>query len=94
MTPEGARAIGPDDRLQLAPPPNTGRPQISSQQAGKLAVSLAKHFLPYTHSFWDNQRGRTIDYQKLVVCNTPVYAASPFERLEMDDPTTQAHYLQ
>lgn len=94
MTPEAALAIGPDDRLLLAAPPNTGRPQISGVQAGAFAVSLAKYYLPYTNTHWDSERGKPVDYQKLAVCGSPLYASSPFERLEIDDPAARAVPLQ
>ena len=94
LSPEAAKFVGSDGRLQLGAPTNTGRDQISGEQAGALAVGVAKFNLPYTSKKWDAQHGSPIAYQHLAVCGQPLYAASPFERLEIDDPSTQAHPLQ
>lgn len=94
LSPEAARFVGSDGKLQLGAPTNTGRNQISGEQAGALAVGVAKFNMPYLSKMWDAQHGSPIDYQHLAVCGQPLYAASPFERLDIDDPSTQAHPLQ
>lgn len=94
MTPEAALAVGLDGRLKLGALPNTGRAQISAAQAGALAVALAKYNLPYNREFFDGQHGGPILYQKLSICDEPLYAASAFERLTIDDPANPPHPLQ
>jgi hypothetical protein len=94
VTPEVAQSVGPDGKFQLEPRPNTGRAQISDTYAGDLAVALAKHNLPYLNEYFDGQRGKRISYQKLSACGQPIYAESPFQRLEIDDVSMDAHPLQ
>ena len=94
MTVEASALITADGKLELAPPIETGRAQISGEQATRLAVSVARFNLPYSASVWDAQRGKPISYGKLVACGDPRYAESPFERLAIDDPVTAAHPLQ
>lgn len=94
LTPEAALSVRTDGRLQLSPPLNTGRAQISGTQAGKLAVAAAKFNFPYGSTYFNGQHGSPIAYQKLSVCGDPLYVTSPFERLEIDDPSTVAHPVQ
>lgn len=94
MTPEASALITPDGKLELAPLIETGRAQISGEQAALLAVAVARFNLAYSASVWDAQRGKPISYGKLVACGDPLYAESPFKRLTIDDPVTAAHPLQ
>lgn len=94
VTAEVAESVGPDGKFQLEPNLNTGRAQISGTYAGDLAVALAKHNLPYLNEYYDSQRGGRISYQNLSVCGQPMHAESPFQRLEVDDVSTDAHPLQ
>jgi len=94
LTPEAALGISQDGRLQLAAPPSTGRAQITGEKAGALALGMARFNAPYNNSYYEARRGGPISYGKLRVCEPPLYAASPFERLDIDDPASAAHPLQ
>lgn len=94
MTSSAAEAIGPDGKLDLGAPTGTGRAEISAARAGALAVALARNNLPYNHAWYDRMRGRPIPFQRLSVCGEPLRAASPFERLAIDDPDTDPHPVQ
>jgi hypothetical protein len=43
---------------------------------------------------FNEERGTTISFESLFSCRPPVYAASAFDRLEIDDVTKAAHPLQ
>ena len=42
MTPAAGVTLGPDGKLELGAPPNTGRAQISGEMAGALSVAVAR----------------------------------------------------
>ena len=94
MTPEAAVAVGQDGKLRLTTHIDTGREQISAQQAARLATPVAKSFLPLLASFFNEQRGKPIAYSKLVVCGDILYGEPTFERLLIDDSIENAHPLQ
>jgi hypothetical protein len=94
LTPTLAQSVGADGRFQVAAPLVTGRRQITGRQAGLLAIAVAKYNMPYLDTYWTAQRGGPIDYQKLTLCEDPLYAVSPFERLANDVTTEQAHPIQ
>lgn len=94
LTPEAAANLTSDGHLQLAPPAETGRPQISGALAGRLAVAAAKFNFPTNYQYFESQRGGRIDFQRLQPCGDPLYVTSPFDRLENDDLSTSAHPWQ
>jgi hypothetical protein len=55
---------------------------------------MAHYNAPYNNEYYETRRGAPISYDKLAVCAPPLYAATPFERLDIDDPSASAHPLQ
>jgi len=94
LTPELASIVGADGRIKLGPPVNTGHEQISAEKAGALAVGMARFNAPSNNAYYETRRGGAIAYQKLSLCSPPLYAATPFEWLDVDDPNVTVHPLQ
>ena len=94
VTPDVALAVGGDGRFQLVSPVNTGRPQITGQQAADLAMAVAKFNISTNPSRVNEERGAIISFARLFPCQAPLYAAAAFQRLEIDDATQAAHPLQ
>jgi hypothetical protein len=94
LTPEMASLVGADGRIRLGAPVNTGHPQITAERAESLAVGMGRFEAPLNNAYYETRRGGPIAYQKLALCGLPVYAATPFEWLDVDDPNVSPHPLQ